>query len=82
MACAGLELDEPGDQLFQPEPLRAAEPRFGNVAEPSTRHCGPRPVHSTSATLTWDTGDTSGLHATAAPGEKPGDTIVTPPVCW
>jgi cytochrome c-type biogenesis protein CcmF len=76
----------PGEKLFRLEPFVQLNPRFGNVAEPSTKHWPHRDLytHIRYADLSMDNleaaGDTGVAHYMPPRTYKKqlGDTIVTP----
>ena len=74
----GWSSTQPGEQLFQLEPFVQLNPRFGNVAEPSTRHWVDRDLYTHVRYADLDTGDTSGFMPPRLYEKLLGDTIVTP----
>ncbi len=71
----------PGDKVFELEPFVQLNPRFGNVAEPSTRHWLHRDLytHIRYADLTTDADSTQeGWMPDRVYDKIEGDTIVTP----
>jgi cytochrome c-type biogenesis protein CcmF len=72
---------QPGDKVFELEPFVQLNPRFGNVAEPSTRHWLHRDLytHIRYADLTTEADSTQeGWMPDRLYDKLVGDTIVTP----
>ncbi len=69
---------KPGDKLFTLEPTVQLNPRFGNVAEPSTRHWIDRDLYTHIRYADLDTKDTTDHMPPRLYDKTLGDTIVTP----
>jgi len=68
----------PGEKEFTLEPLVQLNPRFGNVAEPSTRHWPQRDLYTHIRYAKLDPEDTTDYMPPRLFEKSAGDTIVTP----
>ena len=72
------EPTRPGEELFTLEPFVQLNPRFGNVAEPSTRHWFHKDLYTHVRYADLDVEDTTAYMPPRLYEKMLGDTIVTP----